>query len=260
MQERHGSRRERFEQVVALSQHGVSSRRIAHELSMARGTVLKYLRASSFPERVSRPRARLIDPSVPYRTERWNAGEQNARRLWREIRARGFPASDVHVRRLVTAWRTPSTNPGVTGGPLLAKPEVVYYSVHKTRWLLMKPANDLPEPEAAYVATLVRLCPPIAEAQRLIMAFQAILSQRVPNRLTPWLERCEQSGISELVGFAQGIRRDFAAVQAAVCYRRSQGPVEGQVNRLKMLKRQMYGRAGFALLRRRVLSQPALAP
>jgi transposase len=260
MRERHESRRERFEQVVALSQQGISSRQIAHDLSMARGTVLKYLRASSFPERVSRPRARLIDPFVPYLTERWNAGEQNARRLWREIRDRGFPASDVHVRRLVTAWRTPSPDQAAAGSPLPAKPEVVYYSVHKTRWLLMKPTNDLSEPEAAYVAMLKRLCPHIATAQQLVTAFWMILSEHVPGRLPEWLERCEQSGMSELVGFAQGIRRDFAAVQAAVCSRWNQGPVEGQVNRLKMLKRQMYGRAGFALLRRRVLSQPALAP
>lgn len=258
--ERHESRRERYEQVVALSQQGVSSRQIAAELNMARGTVLQYLRASSFPERVSRPRPRLIDPYAPYLQERWNAEEHNARKLWREIRERGFPASDVHVRRLVNAWRAPSPIQEAARSPLPAKPEVIYYSVHKTRWLLMKSANALSEPEAAYVATLKRLCPPVANAQQLVTAFQTILSERIPCRLPSWLEHCEQSGIAELVGFAQGIRRDYAAVEAAVRYPWSQGQVEGQVNRLKMLKRQMYGRASFALLRRRVLSQPALAP
>lgn len=107
---------------------------------------------------------------------------------------------------------------------------------------------------------LKRLCPQLADAQQLVTAFQAIFSAHIPARLSPWLEQYDQSGISELVGFAQGIRRDFAAVQAAVCSRWSQGPVEGHVNRLKMLKRQMYGRASFALLRRRMLSQPPLAP
>lgn len=174
---------------MALSQQGVSSRQIASELNMARGTVLKYLCVSSFPVRVSRPRPRLIDPYAPYLQERWNAGEQNARTLWREIRERGFLASDVHVRRLVNAWRTPSTTREAIGSPLPAKPEVIYYSVHKTRWLLMKPANALSEPEAAYVATLKRLCPPIADAHQPVAAFQTILSERIPCRLPPWLER-----------------------------------------------------------------------
>ncbi len=258
--ERQESRRERYEQVLALFQQGVSSRQIACQLCMARGTVLKYLRASCFPERVSRPRPRLIDPYVPYLQERWNAGEHNARRLWHEIRAPGFPASDVHVRRLVNGWRTPSTNQGAAGCPLPAKLEIVYHSVHKTRWLLMKPAHNLSEPEAAYVTLLKRLCPQIADALHLVTAFQAILTQHALDRFYPWLEQCERSGISELVGFAQGLRRDDAAVQAAVRYRWNQGPVEGQVNRLKMLKRQMYGRAGFALLRCRVLRQQTCAP
>jgi transposase len=73
------------------------------------------------------------------------------------------------------------------------------------------------------------------------------------ERLDPWLEQCEQSAISELVGFARGLRRDYSAVVAAVHYNWSQGPIEGHITRLKMLKRQMYGRASFPLLRRRVL-------
>ncbi len=101
------------------------------------------------------------------------------------------------------------------------------YSVHKTRRLLMKPTNAHSEPEAAYIAMLKRLCPQIADAQQLVTAFQTILSQHLPGRLPPWWERCEQSGIRELVGFAQGIRRDFAAVQAALCSPWSQGQVEG---------------------------------
>ena len=86
------------------------------------------------------------------------------------------------------------------------------------------------------------------------------MTERRREQLDPWLEQCEQTGISEFVGFAQGVRRDYTAVANALSYPYSQGPVEGAVNRLKMLKRQMFGRAGFALLRRRVLAHPALAP
>jgi transposase len=200
---------------------------------------------------------------VPYLHERWTAGEHSARVLWREIREQGVAASDVHVRRLVAGWpSTPVPFPtrAPLGSPTPTKPEVVYYSVHKTRWLLMKPASDLSATESAYLTVLTRLCPHLADAQQLVRSFHTILTERTPHQLLPWLERCERSGIAELVGFAQGLRRDYAAVEAAVRSPWSQGQTEGQINRLKLLKRQMYGRSGFDLLRRRVLRQQACAP
>ena len=100
----------------------------------------------------------------------------------------------------------------------------------------------------------------LADAQYLVRSFHKIFTERTPDHLPAWLERCEHCGIAELVGFAQGLRRDYAAVAAAVCSPWSQGQTEGQVNRLKLLKRQMYGRAGFALLRHRVLGQQTCAP
>ena len=253
-------RQERYEQVMTLARQGVSSRQIAHQLAMAKGTVLKYLRAEDFPEFATHSRPRQIDPYVAYLQQRWNAGEHHVPNLWREIQAQGYLGADVQIRRMVRAWRTTPPAPGAPGRPLPAYTEVIYYSVRKTRWLLMKTPTDLSESETAYVARLRQLCPPIAEAQQLVTEFRLILTDRSLDRLESWLERCKQSGISELVGFARGIRRDYAAVQSAVRYDWSQGPVEGHVIRLKMLKRQMYGRAGFALLRRRVLAQMARAP
>jgi len=140
---------------------------------------------------------------------------------------------------------------------LPAKEEVIYYSTRRTRWLLCKPLEDLSEREAAYVAALKQLSPPIAAAQRLLATFRTLLSERHEEQLAPFVAQCEQSGIPELVGFARGLRRDFAAVQAALRYDWSQGPIDGQINRLKLLKRQMYGRAKFDLLRQRVLFQLA---
>ncbi len=134
------------------------------------------------------------------------------------------------------------------------------YSARKTRWLLCKPTSDLTSAEARYVAALTALCPQIADAQRLLGAFRTIVTERCIEQLDPWLEQGERSGISEVVGFAQGLRRDHGAVKAALRYEWSQGPVEGHVNRLKTIKRQMYGRAGFTLVRRRVLTLNAPAP
>jgi transposase len=199
---------------------------------------------------------------LAYLRERWNAGEYNARTLWREIRAQGYQAGDEQVRRVVNAWRTDphshGNQPSIPQGS--AKAERITYSAHKTRWLLWKAAADLTLGEAAYGERLIQLCPQIGAARDLIHAFRTLVSDRQIMLLDPWLEQSEQSGITEVVGFAQGIRRDLAAVRAALQYEWSQRQTEGQVNRVKTLKRQMYGRAGFALLRRRVLYQTALAP
>lgn len=260
-QERRSARHATYERVVALHQQGVSSVQIAKQLGLARGTVLKYLRTACFPELAPRPRVRQIDPYLPYLRERWNAGEHNARALWREIRQQGYSAGDNQVRRVVNAWRLDphrhGSQPTIAVGP--ARSEVPTYSAHKTRWLLWKSAADLNEIEARYVATLMEQCPQIAQAQDLLLAFRTLVTQPCPEQLDSWLDQCFQSSISELVGFAQGLRRDYAAVKAALCYRWSQGPVEGHIHRLKTIKRQMYGRAGFALLRSRVLARPDLA-
>lgn len=89
------------------------------------------------------------------------------------------------------------------------------------------------------------------------------MAERSPARLDSldcWLAQCEQSDIAEFIRFAHGVRRDYAAIRAALGYPWSQGLVEGQVNRLKLLKRQMYGRAGFPLLRRRMLASSPILP
>jgi transposase len=256
-QERHAAREQHFQQVVALAQQGVSAHQIARHLQIARATVAKFLQVAAFPDLALHPRPRRIDPYLPYLRERWNAGQHNVRQLWREIWAQGYPCSDIGVRRIVSTWREPAPQPGVAGTPLPAKREVLSYSTRTTRWLLWKAPEELSEREGAYVAALKQCCPSIAEAQRLLTTFRTILTQRCSEQLDPWLDQCEQSGISELVGFARGLRRDYSAVQAALRYAWSQGQIEGQVNRLKLLKRQMYGRAKFDLLRQRVLFHAA---
>jgi len=90
-------------------------------------------------------------------------------------------------------------------------------------------------------------------AYELTQEFVAMIKERKVSCLEGWLKRAEQSGLAALKGFARGLRRDYAAVSAALSSPWSQGQVEGQITRLKLLKRQMYGRAKFDLLRRRVL-------
>jgi transposase len=149
-QERRGRRRANDEQVVALHHAGVPCVQIAKQVGIARGTVLKDLRAACFPEMAARPRQRQIDAYLPYLRERWNKGEHNARALWREIRAQGYSAGDNQVRRVVNAWRADPHHHGTqpTIAALPAKEEVTAYSARKTRWRLWKPTSDLTDTQA----------------------------------------------------------------------------------------------------------------
>lgn len=136
-QERRAARKAQYEHVVALYQEGLSAHQIAAEVGVARATVHRYVRAACFPERMPALRPRHIESYIPYLLERWNAGEHNARTLWRAaIHAQGYRASEAQVRRLVYAWRTTPEVPGVPGQLLPAKDEAASYSSHQTRWLL----------------------------------------------------------------------------------------------------------------------------
>jgi len=93
--------------------------------------------------------------------------------------------------------------------------------------------------------------------QLALLTFKDLITQRDHPRLDSWLSQAEHSALPELVGFAGGIRRDCAAVAAALEFPFSQGPVEGQVNRIKSIKRQLYGRAGLLVLKHHLLCRAA---
>ena len=93
----------------------------------------------------------------------------------------------------------------------------------------------------------------IQETYELIQEFTTMLRERKGEQFDSWLARVEQQGVAELPSFAQGLRKDYDAVKAGLTLQWSQGVVEGHVHRLKLLKRQAYGRASFQMLRKRVL-------
>jgi transposase len=120
-------------------------------------------------------------------------------------------------------------------------------------WLILRREATLNEDEKHQRARLQAQEGEIAEAITLTQDFAALVRQRQSDQLDSWLERATASGLQAFKSFANGLRADYDAVKAGVTLRWSTGPVEGQINRLKMLKRQMYGRAHMALLRQRVL-------
>jgi len=133
-----------------------------------------------------------------------------------------------------------------------ASPRLRLPSAREAAWLLLRP-DELTDEEKPAAELLRRLAPEVGRAQELALGFVEVVKERRADALRGWLVEAERSGISELVAFANGLTSDLQAVRAALEYEWSNGQVEGQVHRLKLVKRQMYGRANLDLLRARVL-------
>ncbi len=247
----------RFDAIQALRQAGHSVSAIARTLGLTRITVRKYLRAEACPVRVRH--SRLLGPASPhvaYLRERWAAGCDNAALLWAELRARGFTGSAGSVRRFLGAWRTTPRRRGRQPRPAAGRvpaPPPAPPSPRQVRWWLLQDPDQRPAERQAYLARLPHDCPALQEASDLAREFGRLLRQRDAAALDAWLDRSASSGLAEFRNCAKGLRQDYAAVAAALREPYSNGPTEGNVTRLKLLKRQMYGRAEPDLLRQRVL-------
>lgn len=254
-------RQARYDAVIAAYQQGQSLHSIAQRQGLARATVRKYVRSEALPEQAPRrARRRKADPFAEYLRERWNAGEQNSGALFRELRARGYTGSESTLRDYLSDWRVGPRQPGrrTAGGMGAPAPGPRRtWTIRQTRLLLLDAIKAPSALDEVYRAALLEQSPLIQQAQTLVNAFFRLVRQRDVAALDPWLKAAEQSGIPELVSFVQGIRRDAAAVEAALQFEWSQGQTEGSVNKLKFVKRSMYGRGKFDLLRQRLLSQSA---
>jgi transposase len=133
-----------------------------------------------------------------------------------------------------------------------ASPRLTVPSAREASWMLLRP-DDLTDEEKPVVELLLRLSPEVARSQELALSFVGLVKERRADDLRGWLIEAGRSGVAEFVTFANGVTSDFQAVRAALEYEWSQGQVEGQVHRLKLVKRQMYGRGKLDLLRARVL-------
>src|SRR5215211_7601217 len=246
-------RRANFDRVGSLRAAGMAVAEIARTVGVSRMTVYKYLREGP-PQRrghTAHGRQRLLEPYEPYLLTRWNEGCHTATVLWREIRAQGFAHSVSNVHRFVAELRREGPPP--TGQPRtpLTKPQGPS-ARHVAALLLRRPERRSDE-EHAYLKHLSAEDPTIAAAVELAEDFLLMLRRREGDRLPPWLDEAAASGIDELARLAATLRNDLAAVQAGMTLRHSNGQTEGQVGRLKLVKRQGYGRAKVDLLRKRVL-------
>lgn len=242
-------RRAKYDEVVALHARHLSKLAISRRVGVSRATILRWLGAGTFPERRAGPRrAATLTPHAAYFHQRWAEGCHNATQLWRELRdAHDFRGGLSTVRDWVYLYlrgRAPRT-------PAAAEPRTAHPAPRRAAWLFTTTADALTSPEMAYVNAVCAACPALATVRTLAADFRRMLMAHAPNALGAWLAAAQAGGLRCL---ATRLERDRDAVLAAILFRWSNGQVEGQVNRLKLVKRSMYGRASFPLLRRRVLA------
>jgi len=239
----------RYEQVKALREQGLKIGAIASRLGVSRSTVERFLATGSFPERKRRRKeVTKLDPYRSHLARRWQQGCQNASHLWREITALGYNGSYASVQAYLTCLRTGSSLP-LTPVP----PPVRTLSSRQVRFLFQRSRADLQPQEQQDLQELLRRSADLAAIYQLAQRFRELIHQRGAERLDDWMQQAAGFPGPELRRFVNGLRQDYDAVRAALTYNWSNGIVEGHVNRLKLIKRSMYGRAKFDLLRLRVL-------
>jgi transposase len=270
-QERSQQRGQLFREMQQGLARGATPVEIARQLAIAPNTVRAYLARGGPPAEVSpRPsRPKRIDPYLAHLTQRWHAGCRNASRLWREITELGFHgprslvARWVRERREQPAATTPprfravfnssadEPSAGQSTPPVPAAPP----ASRQLAWLLLQAPEDLKPGERIQLEQLRQL-EPLRISYELAQDFLKLVRTRAVADLEPWLQRARQTRLRKWQQFAQGLRQDLDAVRAAITSNWSNGQTEGQVNKLKLYKRQMYGRAKLDLLRARMLRPP----
>jgi transposase len=238
-----------YSQVVALSKLGMSQAAIAQQVGVGHSTVSRWLATGTFPEKKPREQASQLDRYLPYLFERWESGCHNMAGLFRELVDRGYKGSyesvrDHLVRRLPEGKKNAARGDVLSPAPLPSR---------QATFLFLRRPEALDAQEQATILQLRQSHPEADRTYDLVQQFAQMLRTRTGERLDAWLSEVSQSQIPELQGFALGIERDKAAVSAGLTLPHSNGIVEGKVNKLKLIKRMGFGRAGFPLLRQRVL-------
>jgi transposase len=245
-----------YEAVHTLRAQGTPLATIARRLGISRPTVYAYLRRDTppGPRRLQRrPSARVLTPYIPYLIHRWRDTQADSLQLWREIQALGYTHSARTVCRFITQLRRAADagHPPESQGSPFTCPQGP--SARAVSFAMVCPAAKRSTEVQTYLDQLCHVDTHIARAYTLSQAFLTLVRERRGSDLEAWITSATDSGIGALARFARGLQEDFAAVKAGLTLAWSNGPVEGQITRLKLLKRQSYGRAGSALLRQRVL-------
>jgi transposase len=251
-------REKRFQIVKQLHREGMPILAIARRLKMSRNTVKRFLSIKSVLERQPNcPRFSPIQQFLPYLQKRWiKEGERSSRALWKEIKTQGYPGAEGTLRHFLQKWREADEMQIRMQTVIKANVPGRAPSIRQVKWLLFgKQVKPKEQWEELFLQQLCQDVPEIEIGQKLVKEFHQLMTERQLEGFKRWLEKARANGIGELIWFANGVEQDRRPVEKAFEIEWSQGQTEGQVNRLKFLKRQMYGRANFDLLRARVIYQ-----
>ena len=259
---RRAQKLDRYTQIVELHQQGFRAADIASRVGIGERTVYRWLRNGSFPEaRRRRRRPSLMDPYERYVLSWWQEGNSTGSQLYQELTSRGYKGSPKAMYNYLATLRTPQVCSS-TSSP--SKPQerksippppapLENFSAQRATWLFVCQPEKLDQRQRGELALIRQASPHAESAYCLAQAFMQMIREHTGEQLDTWLSSVEVSHLPELESFAKGIQQDKAAVQAGLTLPWSTGPVEGHVNRLKLIKRSMYGRAKLPLLRARVL-------
>jgi transposase len=247
-------------QVWRLKGEGWTAEAIGRHLGISRASVFRNLRHEAFAERERRADAghSLLDPWQDAVLGHWNSGRRDGRGLFRELRQQGYRGSYATLSRYLHRLRhaqggRPGRERPWQSSPVLAAAPRRVLTPRTATWLLLRRADKRSKEDQALLACMRAQAPDLDAAVGLAEAFTSLVRDRAPDRLDPWLKRAADGAVQQLQRFAKRLSADYDAVRAALMLDWSNGPVEGQINRLKTIKRQMYGRAGLDLLERRFL-------
>jgi len=260
-QARQAERTARYEHILELHTQGVKSGEIARALGMSQRTIQRWIATGTIPyARRKRQRASLIDPYKTYLWKRWQQGCHTGAQLERELRAKGYKGSQHGIYRyletLKAAKLAPSKHQSAAKPASSIQPDALLtLSASQATWLFFRRSEDLKPEEQETLRQLRQASPQLEVAYQLVDDFLHIVRERTGEQLDSWLKRVETSQLPAFQTFVAGVHKDKDAVVAGLTLPWSTGPVEGHVNRLKLIKRSMYGRAEFDLLKLRVLHQ-----
>jgi transposase len=245
---RRAGRKARYEQMMEMLALGLTTKEIAAQLGISERTVRSWKAAGTFPEaKKRRKKASSFDEFAPYVLKRWQEGERNGLALWREIMSLGYTGSERTVYRHIETLKQASVRPS------LDQPRLCKFTASTFVWLFVRDPKSLDEIEQEDLATFCQASPTLKQTYDLVQDFMQMVRKREGHRLDAWLEQVAKSDLPELQSFAVGVEKDKDAVKAGLTWPVNNGQTEGQVTKLKLIKRSMYGKAGFPLLRQRVL-------
>ena len=243
-------RQELHKQVQELHRQGMSYRGVAKSLGMATNTAMKYVNLPEPPTKQIRSSRKTLG-FEQYIAKRWDEGTRSPKQLFLELSKLGYKGSYKVITRYVADLRGPTCTHQYAHEAPKAPPSKL--PVSKAAFLLGKPAEKLDEEEKKIIQHLCRSSNQINNAYELAQGFQKMVRERIADGFEDWLDRAEKGSVPGMKNFAIGLRRDYEAVKMALSQPWSNGQVEGQVNRLKLIKRQMQGRAKLDLLKQRVI-------